>query len=64
MINVTCTWGDGPDVLVTCDRVCDKTYIDLTADEALKLAVMLVAAAASAKELQKSCEEYHKDEVS
>lgn len=45
-MEATCTWGDGPDVLLNING----TLYDLTADEALRLSVDLSLAAAWAKE--------------
>jgi hypothetical protein len=45
-MEASCTWGDGPDVLLSING----THYDLTADEAIRLSVDLSLAAAWAKE--------------
>ena len=84
MKNATCTWGDGPDVVLSIENdffilyedpkhtqypnwkykkgdwkhgYVTKGSMDLTADEALKLASELIAAANNAKELDGLCKD-------
>lgn len=49
-----CTWGDGPDVLLTID---DKLY-DLTVEEAFDLAAKLTMAAQYARHLEETVAKY------
>lgn len=51
MIEAVCTWGDGPNVLLTCD---DKQY-DLTASQAEKLIVQLQMAVSTSRRLDELC---------
>ena len=57
-IEVNCTWGDGPDVMMTIDDI----GFDLTAREALDLSSKLCFAAMNAQELEQSCKD-HDDSV-
>jgi len=61
MIKAVMTWGAGPDVLMVGENVPghDRTfYVDLTADEALRLSKELRMAANRAKEMDKLCQEH------
>lgn len=53
MIKATCTWGDGPDVLL---EINDKLY-DLSANEAFELATVLMMAANQAHALEVTANE-------
>ena len=47
-VTASCTWGEGPDVLLKdsfADRDGRVVYLDLTADQALRLAASLIGAA-------------------
>jgi hypothetical protein len=81
MIKATCTWGDGPDVLLSLEDhrlMCyehphdyehgvhgfiNNGSTDLTADEAISLAMDLLKAAQGAKELDLAVEEQYQKET-
>ena len=81
-VNASCTWGEGPDVLVMFENhpfilhenpkndppprgQWKHGYVsigsfDMTADQAIKLAYQLKAAAGKAKELDRAIKEYER----
>ena len=61
--NASCTWGDGPDVLLVHKKneKCRKSY-DLTKEEAIQLANRLLVAASIAGNMDDSVEEYFQQE--
>jgi hypothetical protein len=55
-VQAVCTWGDGPDVLISVNARETRngyttTWVDLTAAEARRLAAELLVAAERAEEL-------------
>lgn len=48
-----CTWGDGPDILMTITDNGNKLFYDLTVDQALKLAAELEMQARNAQGLER-----------
>jgi len=65
LVTVECTWGEGPNVSMAIHRSERhvknwKEYIplDLTSDEAERLAHMLLMAAKQARELDDLCEQH------
>lgn len=69
-IDISCTWGDGPDVCVNIKhdpkkRICwpDGFFpIDLTADEANDIGKRLIEASKQAKEIDRSYRDRMKNE--
>ena len=61
-IKSTCTWGEGPDVLLTIEYDNDKTqWLDLTSREARILSNQLIVSAQYAEDMDKSVREYFKN---
>ena len=58
-LNVECTWGEGPDVLLSIDSP-DRTLqiVDLTKEEAKSLGMALLNAAKLADDLEQMCEDH------
>ena len=57
--SAVCTWGDGPDILMTLEGIKGKDrYYDLTVEDAEALIKDLTGAIAMANELDQVCE-YH-----
>jgi len=69
-IDVSCTWGDGPDVCVNIyydhkklDRWTKGFFpMDFTGDEAIEIGHKLIQAGEQAKELDRCYEDYMKSE--
>ncbi len=69
-IDISCTWGDGPDVCVNIrrDSIKCKGYskgffpLDLTGDEAIDIGQKLIIAGKQAKEIDDSLDEYYENE--
>ncbi len=77
-MKATCTWGDGPDVLISLTKndifvlledpdktkytqgCVNKGSIGITADEAIELAMQLLASAREAKRLDFEYSQYFK----
>lgn len=70
-INLSCTWGDGPDVCVNIYHDPEKRAhwakgffpMDLTGDEAIEIGHKLIQAGEHAKELDRCYDDYMKNEV-
>lgn len=75
-INVSCTWGDGPDVCVNIKYDPKQTRqnfnlngffpLDFTGDEAIRMGYLLIQAGQQAKRMDDSYRQYcedHKDEI-
>lgn len=68
-IDVSCTWGDGPDVCVNIHRDSVKCNgylkgifpLDFTGDEAIEIGKKLIVAGKQAKEIDNSVDEYFKN---
>lgn len=61
--DIACTWGDGPDVLLTIEILVGtekgkKEFHDLTAEQARRLAQDLIIAAEHVDELNRLAEQY------
>jgi len=69
-IDISCTWGDGPDVCVNIKRDIEKLRnwskgffpIDFTGDEAILIGQRLIECGKQAKEMDRCAAEYFENE--
>jgi hypothetical protein len=61
-VRVACTWGDGPDVLLTVEQDGKTTFVDMTAEQAKGLAIKLQICAGYSDELDRIAEGVYLEE--